>query len=345
MYIPKISTKRVLGLVTAIALATSGTIAFASSSQAVTTPTLSLTPATGAAAGGTIVGVKGKGFTDTTGTVQVVTAKFLTTACTIDASVTAGATVVVVATVNVTSATAATITTPALTAGSWYLCLWDSATSTSNILGQAKFVTAAGPTATVISGSAATIASASTLGGTTVSVTGTNFDKTAKASIDGLAAKTTYVSATKVSAVLPAHAAGTGFKIKVSTIYGSANTSTDTVSYVPVAVVTPTTGDGTVGNVVNLTGSGFNAYTFGVAATNQVILFVPAGTTVAGTALATLKVCTAVQVVSDTLLNCKAPALSGAYSVQIALVAAGAVNAGAVVTSISKSATYTAAAF
>jgi hypothetical protein len=340
MHTPKFSTKRVLGLAMAVALAVSGVVAVAGSSEAAT-PSASLTPATGAAAGGTVISVKGKGFADTAGTVAVLSVTFSSAVCTTTVAGTAATSY------NVISATKAVVTSPALAAGVWYMCLNDAAAGATAVLGQGKFVTDAAPTASTLAPATANVAKASVLGGTTLSVAGANFTKASKATIDGLTAKTTYISSTKLSVVLPAHAVATLLPVKVTTEYGAAST-TDTVSYVAVVSVSPTFGDGTANNVITLTGLGFSGYTFATSATgDEVVTFIPAGTTLTAgtTTIASLNPCTSVQVESDTSLSCKAPALSGAYSVVIVTRHGTATTWGSSATTVSKSATYTAAAF
>jgi len=345
MHISKFYPKRVLGVALAAGLALTGTVVLAGPGQAatVTNPTASLTPATGAVAGGTTVTVKGKGFADSTGAVVVQAVKFMSSACTVDETVAGTA----ATSYNVVSATKMVLTSPALSVGPWYLCIWDATTVSANVLGQGTFTTAPGPTATTLLPTAGSnISNASVLGGTAVAITGTYFDKSSKASIDNVAAKTTLVSSTKLSAVLPAHAPATGLKITITSTYGTANT-TDTVSYVPVVgTVAPAFGDGTAGNVVTLTGVGFKGYTFGAAAGNQEVVFVPGGTAlVQGTTAVPTTVCTAVQVETDKVLNCQAPALTGAYSVAIVTLDSTAALVAAGSTILTRSATYTAADF
>jgi hypothetical protein len=343
MRTPKFSAKRVLGLTLATAIAVTGTVALATSSQAVTTPSATLTPATGSDSSATNIIVKGKGFADSTGAAVAKTVAFEATVCGVDATAGTAAT-----SFNVVSATKIDVVAPtSLTAGTYYLCVWDGTTSTQVILGQGKFITNDPPTASTIAGAASNVAKASTLGGTTVSVTGANFAKTGtSATIDGLTTKSTYVSATKLSVTLPAHAAKTGLGIKVTTPYGSA-TTTDTITYTPVITVSPSSGDGTVDNVVTLTGTGFSALTFGAAATNATVVFIPGGTTLTAnsTTLVSLHPCTSVVVESDTTVSCQAPVLSGAYSVAIVANGSTAADYGSNVSTPSKSSTYTAAAF
>jgi hypothetical protein len=337
MRTPKISTKRALGLTLATALAVTATVAVAANSQAVTTPSATLSPATGSAAGGTVATVKGKGFADSTGAAVAKAVKFSSSACTTTVATGTAAT-----NFNVVSATKIDVVTPALAAGTWYACVFDAASGTGTILGQAKFVTGAAPTATTITPATTNVAKASTKGGTVIAVTGSAFDKTVNATIDGVTAKATLVSATKVSVTLPAHAAGTLLKVKVSTQFGSASTS-DTVSYVPVVTVSPATGDGTAGNVVTLTGSGFSAMDFSGSGTYNVV-FEPGGAApTTSSTVASLNPCTSVVVESDTTLTCQAPALTGAYSA--AIITSASSNWATAVSQVSKSATYTAAAF
>jgi hypothetical protein len=357
MYTPKFSTKRALGVVLAAALAVGGTAALASNSEAaVTNPVATLKPNTGPVGGGATVTVTGKGFMDSTLAVQVKTVKFNTAACTVDATVAASGTNVFVpiAGVNVVSATKVVFTTPAaLTAGVWYLCLWDGTTASSNILGQATFTTAAGPTATTIASAVANVATASQLGGTSVALSGTNFDKSFKASIDNLPAKTTFVSSTKLQIVLPAHSVATALKIKVEGTYGSA-TSTDTVTYArAIASVTPAFGTGTVLDVITVKGVGFLGRTFTStpALGNSEIALIKGGyVTTPGVGAAplagTASLCGSVQVESDSVLTCSltAAVADGAYSVVI-FDEGAAGTAIASVTAVSKAATYTVSDF
>jgi hypothetical protein len=355
MYTPKFSTRRALGFVLAAALAVGGTVALAGNSEAaVTNPVATIKPATGPVGGGLTVTVTGKGFMDSTSAVQVQKVKFTTIQCTVDASIAASATNIFVASFNVVSATKMTFNTPAaMTTGLWYLCVWDGTTASSNILGQGTFTTAAGPTATTITGAVANVASASQLGSTSVALNGTNFDKSFKATIDNLAAKTTFVSATKLQIVLPAHSIATGLKIKVAGTYGIA-TSTDSVSFVAaIASVSPTFGNGTLGDVITVKGTGFLGRTFTAvpALNNSEVALVKGGydTTVATGAAplaATASLCGSVLVESDTLLTCKltAAVADGAYTAVI-FDEGAAGTAIAQATAISKAATYTVSDF
>lgn len=336
---PTITTRRVLGAVLATALTVAGGVALANTSQAVATPSVSLTPNTAGAAGGTVIVMKGKGFQDSSGTTVALGVTFNATACPTTIAGTAAASF------NVVSATKLVATTPALTAGSWYACVYDAASGSATVLGQGTLTTAAAPTASTLTPATSTVATASVLGGTTVALAGTGFTKATKTSVDGVAAKTTYVSATKLTVVLPAHAAGTGFKVRATSEYGSV-LSSDTVSFVPVISVSPTVGGTASGQVVTLTGVGLDGYDFAAATTGkQVVVFIPGGVTpTTSTTIASLNPCTSVNVESSTSLSCQAPALSGAYSVAIVTRHTTAANWGSAVTTLSRGATYTALA-
>ncbi|GAA3607046.1 hypothetical protein GCM10022223_23740 [Kineosporia mesophila] len=340
MRTPKITVKRAVSMTVAGALAIAGTVAVANMAQAAST-TIKIGPAaTGSTLGGNQLTVTGAGFQDATGASVAAAVRFISgTSCGVDATAATAAT-----SFNVISKTKIGVTSPALAAGSYMLCIFDGTTNTQTLLGGGKFVTAAPATATTISGAASNVAKASALGGTTVTVTGTQFSKTTTATVDGVKAAATYVSATKLSVKLPAHAAGTGYKIKVDNGYGAAST-TDTVSFVPVVTVAPTSGSGVAGNVVSVTGSGFSGRTFDTTA-GVTVVFLPAGTTLTSgtTTIASLKTCTSVMVESDTSLSCQAPILTtGAYSVQLLNAVASKYDSD--YSTISKSSTYTVAAF
>ena len=94
-------------------------------------------------------------------------------------------------------------------------------------------------------------------GGTTLTVTGTNFvDNTMTATVNGVpATAVTYVSATQITLVTPAGVAGTSGPIRLTTIGGVA-TSSQSFTYLPpptVSTISPTTG--IVGQVITVTGT------------------------------------------------------------------------------------------
>lgn len=306
------------------------------------TTAATVTPTTGSTAGGTVMTGKGKGFINAAGTNVLVTVTFQTTACTVDATVGTD-----VAAINVLDATTAMFTTPVLAANTYYACFYDGTTATQVILGQASgIVIAAPPTAGNIGGGATY--NASTAGGATTTVAGTNFTSKVTATIDGLNAKAVYVNATTINITIPAHAAKAGQAVVVNTQYGSA-TSTGTITYYPALKLGSVYGLGAANAPITLTGTGFSSYDFVNAAVNDnIIALTYASQTLNNTIdVATLKVCSNIIVASDTTLTCLLPALaSGPWSIYIgARDGTTATKWGSFVTAISRSSTYTVAPF
>ena len=301
----------IAGVVGASLVALSSAPATAASTTAAT-----VSPNTGNAAGGTILILKGKGFQDATGTATLLAVRFSATACSLtDATAgTAGTPL------NVTSSSAAYVVTPVTAAGAWYVCGYDGVDNSSNLLAQATYTTGAAPSAATFTQSTGNVVAASTAGGAAVTVNGTDFTSKTAATVDGVTAKTTYVSDIKLSVTLPKHSAATGLKMTLTSQYGSTD-SGDTITYFPSLKLSPAYGSGTVNTVITVTGSGFKGYSFGAAIDKQVVAFVPAGVTLAGSDIdADLNPCgnTTYIVVSDTTLTCKAPALTpGPYTVMI----------------------------
>ncbi|MDQ1287654.1 MAG: hypothetical protein QG622_1219 [Actinomycetota bacterium] len=337
----KVATSKV-ARVTAITALVGGTMIGLTTSSAQAATALTLSPATSDAAGGAVIAVKGSGLADATNAPKVLAATFSTTVCnTTTVSGTAAASFAV------ESATVAYVTTPVLAANTWYLCLYDVASGAGNLLGQGTLVTAAAPTVTSI---APVAPAAPVKGGTSITLTGTNYTKATKVLVDGVAAKTTYVSATSLLAVLPAHAAQKDVPVKVVSEYASVTTAADAnyVDYFPSITVTPASGNGGANQWITVKGSGFNALTFGAAATNQVVTLVPGGTTLTAATtviLTATKPCATLIRVSDTQLSCLLPTpISGAYSVMIiARDGTTAANYGSTTIPIMKTGTYTAA--
>ncbi len=349
---PKISTKRVLGLVMATALAVSGIVAVAGSSEAAAI-TVTLNPKTGPAANTTqVITVTGKGF-KSGATVKVSAVEFATTCNATSGSGTAATSF------SAVSATKLVVTTPSLTlAGTstnFLMCIYDTA-GTPALLGSGKYTIYAAPAITSY-----TPVTGSSQGGGTISLVGTDFTKASVVYVDGVAAKTTFVDDTGLTAVTPAHVAGTGYKVKVTTEGGSV-TSATTFDYINGITVSPSFGDGTAGNVVSVKGTGFSKLNIQQAATTVVstatvtnanLYLVRSGTTLtAGTASTTTPTngfpCLTVQVQSDTELNCKLPVISaanaGAYN--LVLLTTGATQIiGAGSSGYSSTSVYTVSAF
>jgi len=309
--------------------------------QAATTAA-TVSPTTGSTAGGTVMTGKGKGFINAAGTVVLVTVTFQTTACTVDATVGTDVT-----SINVLDATTAVFVTPALAANTYYACFYDGTTATQVILGQASsIVIAAPPTAGNIGGGATY--NASTAGGATTTVAGTNFSSKTTATVDGLNAKAVYVNATTITITVPAHAAKVGQAVVVSTQYGTAS-STGLITYFPAVKLGSAYGLGVANTAISITGTGFSSLDFVNSAAGD--NFISAGyasqTLSNAVTVASLKTCTSIIVASDTALTCQLPALAnGPWSIYIGYRdATTPANWGGFTTALSRAATYTVAPF
>ncbi|MFI7585820.1 IPT/TIG domain-containing protein [Spongisporangium articulatum] len=357
---PRITTKRVLGATLAAGLVVAGTVALAGNSSAATVPAMTITPASGSTAGGDTLTIKGKGLTDADGTAVAVSAYYTTAACADGTPSSAAGYSNFTTGLTVVSATKAVLVVPgslSLAAGAGYVCLGDAAVGSANtIVGSAKYTVGDAPTITKVNGNTegggAQAVSTSTFGGTTLTVEGTNFTKKTVVSVAGTAAVTKFVSDTKVTASIPAGAAGSGKAIKVTTEYGGVTSADQTVTYQSVLKASPSFGKASTAVGVELVGKGFSSMTFGAADSNYVIEFVPGGTTRAAADTISAALCTNIVIENDTTLSCRTPSnLSGAYSIQILKrgTTAGSdlakVATGGVTTVISRSATYTAANF
>jgi hypothetical protein len=381
MYTPKFSTKRVLGLVMATALGVSGVVAVAGNSEAATL-SFTASPKTGPAYSGTaptsssvqVITVTGKGFmvgtTDKVGGVSFVLASATCAA-------TYGTQTLIPTTVSAVSPTKLVVTTgtggtaglplssATATSTAYTMCIYDVTSSTAGapnaankLVGTAKYTVY--PVATITSVNAATsgAVTGSSLGGDTITIVGTNFSKASVVRVDGVVAKTTYVDATDLTAVTPAHAAAATKTVTVTTESGIA-TSPATFTYLDTIKISPAYGDGTAGNVLSVTGTGFLTRSFvagtpttTVANKSVVVLNLGGAAAPPTGAYGTEKTtggfyCTNVQVESDTTLNCQVPAIvtsvAGPYTVQIADGSAATNNAA--ITAVSRSATYTVSAF
>ena len=227
----------------------------------------SVSPATGSTLGGTTVTITGTNFSGAT-------------------SVTFGGTPA--ASVSSVSATSITAVTPARSAGAASVVV---TTPQGSNEANSLFTYVAPPTVTGISP-----ASGTTLGGTSVTITGTNFTGATGVTIGGAAAtNVTIVNATTITATTGARSAGTASV--VVTTPGGGNAANTLYTYVtPAPVVTgvsPSSGTTAGGTSIAITGSNLTGATSvtvgGVAATgvqvftdNQITAFTPAGT--AGTA-------------------------------------------------------------
>jgi hypothetical protein len=236
------------------------------------TPTVTaVAPASGPVAGGTAVTITGTNLTGASG-------------------VTFGGTAAT--SVSAVSATQVTCVTPVHAAGAVTIVVTASAgTGTGTNL----FTYLAAPSITTLSPTTGT-----TAGGTTVTITGTGLTGTTGVTFGGTAATSVnVVSATQVTCVAPAHAAG-AVNVVVTTPGGTA-TSTGGFTYaVPVPGITtisPNNGSTLGGTAITITGTNLTGAT---------------GVTFGGTAA------TAVNVVSATQVTCVAPAhAAGAVNVVV----------------------------
>ncbi len=227
-----------------------GSISLALNNQVTPAPTVTLVaPATGTSGGGTSVTITGTNLTGAT-------------------AVTIGGTAAT--NVTVVNATMITATTPAHAAGTV-----DVAVTTTGGTGTGTnlFTYVTPPTVTAISPT-----SASTAGGTSVTITGTNLTGATAVTIGGTAAtNVTVVNATTITATTPAHAAGT-VDVAVTTA-GGTGTGTNLFTYVSpptVTAISPTGASAAGGTAVTITGTnltGATAVTIGgTAATNVTVV-------------------------------------------------------------------------
>ena len=201
--------------------------------------------------------------------------------------------------VLVVSFTSITCTVPAsANAGAANVVVSTTAGGASNTLvGGFTFI---GATPTVSSVSAS---SGPAVGGTNVTITGTNLTGASAVTFGGTAATTvTSVSATQVTCTTPAHAAGAVDVVVTATAGTGTGIGAFTYLNAPtVTLASPIQGPATGGTVVTLTGTGFVA---------------GATVTFGGTAA------TGISVVSSTQINCTAPA-HAAGAVNIAVTTTG----------------------
>jgi hypothetical protein len=347
----KLTTRRVLGLGLAAALAVAGTVTFAGSSEAAAA-SYTLSPKTGpGATAGKVITVTGKGFTNGVGASLVGTVDFNSAATCPSA---AGGTAATAKTV--VSNTKMNVTAPSLalgtgsTAKTYLLCVYTSASGNA-LMGSAKYTVYPVPTVTSL-----TATSGPSLGGATTTIVGTNFTKASKATIGGTAATVKYVDATTLLATVPAHDVASNVQVKVTTEGGdTADVAGDNFSFVNAITVSPTVGNGTSGDVLTIQGTALNTYTWSgtLAASSSHILLVRAGTTLAngtdlsGGAPTGSTLCNTIQVDSPTSLTCQlAGAVSdGAYSVVLLTLNGSSAIVAASSSTISRGATYAVADF
>jgi hypothetical protein len=189
---------------------------------------------------------------------------------------------------TVTSATSITAVAPAALAGTVDVTVTTAAGISSTSASDHYTYTGTAPTVTAVSPS-----TGPTTGGTTVTVTGTNFNGATQVKFGSTAATSfTDLSSTELTAVAPAGTAGVT-DITVTTPYGTSSTgAADHFTYqsVPVPTVTavsPSGGPVVGGNLVTVTGTGFTnatavafghygAASFTVVSDTQIVVTAPA---------------------------------------------------------------------
>ncbi|MGE3610425.1 MAG: IPT/TIG domain-containing protein [Bacteriovoracaceae bacterium] len=190
----------------------------------------SVSPSAGALAGGTAVTITGTGFQ------AGATVQFGAFACT---------------GVSVDSSTSITCTTPANVAGVSSV----SVTNTDTLSGSSNAYTyQAAPTVTSVYPSAGALA-----GGTTISITGTGFVSGATVTIDGSACTSVnFISATRLTCVTPAHAAGIVSVAVTNSDTQSGSSNAYTYQSAPTVIsISPVSGFEAGGDLVTITGTGF----------------------------------------------------------------------------------------
>jgi hypothetical protein len=209
-------------------------------------------PTVGPTAGGTAVTITGTNFV-------------------VGATVTFGA--VAATNVVVASATSITATTPAGAVGAVDVVVKNPNLLTGTLPG--GFTYAVPPTVTSVAP-----ASGSTIGGTSITITGTGFQAGATVTFGGTAATNVIVvSATSITATTPAHIAG-AVSVLVTNFSGLSNPANSAFAYIAPPIVTsiaPSSGSTAGGDVVTITGTGFQTTgttavsVGGIAATGVVV--------------------------------------------------------------------------
>jgi hypothetical protein len=141
------------------------------------------------------------------------------------------------------------------------------------------------PTVTAVSPT-----SGPTAGGTTITITGTNFVSGATVTVDGTAATgVTFVSATSITAKVPAHTAGGAVAVAVKNPDGQTATKTGAFTYIApnptVTGVSPASGTASGGTTVTISGTN---------------LTTPTGVTFGGTAATSVTLVSATQITAVT---------------------------------------------
>jgi len=265
-----------------LALAVAAVGGFATTSQAVvavTQPVLTPNNSTGATAGGTLTltlaaTAPTKFTSGNVGTQFQIVTGATPGSCSTNPSTTNAGSVVNATSTRYLNGTKVLVTVGNLTtSGTWLICTYSAATTaagfaTSTVLGRGVYIVASAPTVTGVSPS-----SGPSLGGQTITVTGTNFPTTVgallTATVGGMPLTgIANITATSFTATTPAHAAGATNVIVTTNGGASATGSGNAFTYQNGIVISPnavTTG----GSVdIDVQGVGFSGLTFSAGATD-----------------------------------------------------------------------------
>jgi len=322
-----------------------------SSSAAVARATIA--PSSGSTASGTIVtatAVSGT-FATTSGTakikvtdngVQFTNAR----ACTATPGTPDASTIINAGGITLVNSSKLVLTLPELTAGTWQVCIYN--TAADGLVAAGKYIAAAPPTVTAITPSAGPV-----YGGSAVTVEGTNFTSRSTATVGGVSLTNVRVArdGASLTAVMPANSAGAMDVIVTAT--GGSATLTSGFTYMDGVSVSPTTQKADAKQVVEVTGYGFNSLDFATTAKVYLVAGAYDPTDASGSKTnGETATCGSVIVVTDSELVCTldgtgTPLTVGAFTVTV--VSDGAVDAQGGVgyrsTIVASPATYTVAPY
>lgn len=300
-------TTVVLGMAAAAVVATATSSSAAAAALTVTQPT-------GATTGATLtLTAAANTFRTASGTLQVANTGGtldanaiqlnIATACPSAPASTAANSVYNVATATVVSGAKIVVTTGAVAAKKYNVCVYKEA-NTAAVLANGKYTAYAPPTYTGID-----VASGPVFGGGTVTVDGTNFTTGTTAKLGGVAMTNIKVNkdGTSFTATVPANSAGA--KNLVITTEGGPVTGTNAYTYRNGLAASPQTMVGNTKQVIDVTGYGFSdtaQYDFTADASVLLVKgnYDPADDGNGAKTNGEVKVCGSVVVVSDTNLIC-----------------------------------------
>jgi hypothetical protein len=262
------------GVSLALAVAAVGGLATTSQAAAtVTQPVLTPNTPTGATAGGTLtltlVSTAPTKFTSgNVGTQFQIVTGATPGSCSANPQTTNAGSVVNATSTRYLNGTKVLVTVGNLTtSGTWLICTYSAATTasgfnTATVLGRGVYIVASAPTVTAVSPS-----SGPSLGGQTITVTGTNFPTTTgallTATVGGLPlTNIANVTATSFTATTPAHAAGATNVIVTTNGGASATGSGNAFTYQNGIVISPSAVTTGASVDIDVQGVGFSGLSF-----------------------------------------------------------------------------------